>query len=525
MTQTPASETINGPNVPVIGVAAVTSRPTGSAWRHGHFTVAPVSAPAGPTQRGGRDQVSPRRRPLAATRHLCAGAYVDDKFRQRSLNEVYYESARAVAPSYGFDLITVLWHCLRARRLAVLRDAMVVVSLILVIVLASNVSIGGSYYILMVVVVLLLLVFVVVSSGASLWRQRALNELAPGRVPSVPRRSRRFDEIHRQQGGNTIAYSGYWPFVGSGYHIKTWGIAQRLIRAGNLMNEPRTEAEREFAEPPFSAIDIVSYIGHHLASLVDDSVPERHLPGLTLMDKIFVAAVETIHPVSHTDPQRMSEVIRHPTGPARHYLACQVVSWDGELVTTVYVHFAVQGKSLYVEFASMALPPCDERYRIIDQVGGTGRGAYLGALVRGVVEAPRVTVLSPLNLIREAVSAATGVVRQRSLKTPPDPGYDYGTRVSVREMASPNTPRSYAQSQDVDKYQRIIERRVVSGILDFLCERGVDTAEFVQRTLTILNAGAVNTGSGSVTVHGDAVGAQGIGSAGSLAQQVGSLAE
>src|SRR4051794_13635127 len=58
----------------------------------------------------------------AATRHLCAGAYIDPAFRRASLREVYYQSGRMVAPSYGFDLPAVLQHCLRARNIALARD-------------------------------------------------------------------------------------------------------------------------------------------------------------------------------------------------------------------------------------------------------------------------------------------------------------------------------------------------------------------------------------------------------------------
>src|SRR5437870_12082311 len=61
--------------------------------------------------------------PHSATRHLCAGAYLDPQFCLSALHEVYYQPKRLVAPSYGFDTIAVLGHCLRARRATVIRDA------------------------------------------------------------------------------------------------------------------------------------------------------------------------------------------------------------------------------------------------------------------------------------------------------------------------------------------------------------------------------------------------------------------
>ncbi len=64
-----------------------------------------------------------------ATRYLCAGAYLDDTFRDRSLREVYHQHKRFVAPSHGFDLVTVLQACLRARNQTICRDAAIIATL------------------------------------------------------------------------------------------------------------------------------------------------------------------------------------------------------------------------------------------------------------------------------------------------------------------------------------------------------------------------------------------------------------
>lgn len=50
----------------------------------------------------------------AATRHLCAGVYLDPAFRRTVIRQVYNDTARMVAPSYGFDLIPVVRHAWRA---------------------------------------------------------------------------------------------------------------------------------------------------------------------------------------------------------------------------------------------------------------------------------------------------------------------------------------------------------------------------------------------------------------------------
>ncbi|MGI5270182.1 hypothetical protein ACQEUU_13600 [Nonomuraea sp. CA-218870] len=51
------------------------------------------------------------------TRYLCAGAYLDDWFRDRY---------RAVAPSYGgCELVPIVHRCRRARTMLVVRDALI----------------------------------------------------------------------------------------------------------------------------------------------------------------------------------------------------------------------------------------------------------------------------------------------------------------------------------------------------------------------------------------------------------------
>ena len=43
-----------------------------------------------------------------ATRHLSAAAYLDDAYCDRIMREIYAQPRRWAAPSYGYDLVTVL---------------------------------------------------------------------------------------------------------------------------------------------------------------------------------------------------------------------------------------------------------------------------------------------------------------------------------------------------------------------------------------------------------------------------------
>src|SRR2546423_1035320 len=324
-----------------------------------------------------------------ATRHLSAGAYLDPEFCLTALREVYYKTKRVVAPSYGFNAITVLGHCLRARRGLAVRD----------VVLAGLLGIRPP----LAVVGLVALVFLV-PAAARAWGRFQVRALAPDRAPHPPVATRRLADIEQQMGGNTVIYSGYQPFVGSGENLWHWNFAQRLVRT-----PPKgitlSEAEREFDQPPFTAREISAYGRDHIAGLAHEPWPEPRLPRLTVADRNIVAGSEVSDLRPHTPQDQVARIIRNPTAPQRHYVTSQVVSWRGELVTTVYVHFAVQGKVLYVELHITGLLPCDERYRVVDQLDGTSFKRVLRDAADGLLSAPTVVASAPIGLVRAGSDA------------------------------------------------------------------------------------------------------------------------
>jgi len=525
----------------------------------------------------------------AATRHLCAAAYLHDEFREISLRHVYYQPRRVVAPSYGFDLVPVLAHCLKARNGAIARDAAIVVTFLvtacvswmailsvlstmiyLQVVVASyrlfrdtfhrlrgvatenqaslvpraimlalgwvfalsfgwfgtalmvaqstgafvgggleggvDQAVGDAMLVLVGSLLLTLLIFAY-PVGFSLWRQNELTHLAPGSRITVPARSARLDEIAQQQRGNTVVYSGFQPFVGSGAIVGRWGLALRLLRpqpsTAEVLNgaggarSAVTERQREFPEPPFEAQDLIEFVSRDLSVLLPERAAEEQIAGLTVEGRVHLAGTEVSRLSTYSDPALMAGVIRHPTTPARHYLACQIFSWGGELITTVYVHIAVQGRSLYLELSTTALPPCLSEYRIVDSVEGTGAFAWLRAVRTGLVDTPATIWRAPLSLTRALINLIAGSGGGVGTANRLAKGYDYGARLSVREIASESF-RNLVQISDVEKYQRLIERRVIASVLDFLDERGIDTTEYRRRAVPGIQVGTLNGNLNSV---------------------------
>ncbi len=541
--------------------------------------------------------------PIAATRHLSAGAYVDEEFCRSSIVEVYHQPKRLVAPSYGFDLTTVLGHCLKSRKASMIRDIVIVsaifVSLITVVgipaliimvialaVLQYFVSVyrlvrdvvaqirsgerrrlrpgaglrlavraTGVFLISGVVIAFLVFTIVTIAAaaaknsldggggggndgsvsvgtstgmgiaeilgiilgillfaavfgatiGTEYWRQLQLETLAPDRDLTPQPSTLRMNEIRTQEAGNVVVYSGTFPFVGSGEPVTKWGSALRLIKPAVNPVKPEPESTREFADPPFTAIELSDYVATRLRRVADAPDAEHRIPRLIVEDQVFLAGTE-VGSLSPQLPQRdIEDIIRNPSAPARHYLACRVVSWRGQLVTSVYATFALQGQTLYLEMSTWALPPCRDGFRVVDDEKNTGTAARLRAVVRGLANTPRIVGNAPINLVRilldkiaHSANVASGSFRR---------GYDYGARVSVREMGSAPLFEHSLHNHDVTKYSRIIERRILADVTDFMEMHGVDTSELRARAFNILNNGALNLGTGNFSMgDGNAVG-------------------
>ncbi|WJK36645.1 hypothetical protein [Solwaraspora sp. WMMA2065] len=502
--------------------------------------------------------------PTSATRHLVVGAYLDERFCRAALREVYDQPTRAVAPSYGFDLGTVLGHCRQAGRILTIRDSVIVGVLLLSLCIggfgilatgmllgavqsvvstirlvrdslhrtavdesrrlsrivgsaaASLVSIGAFWLFLALLFgsasllvtsqafqgedpVTSLLVVVHIGAVMALcaafgptvvanivrWHEAAQH--GPASRPPAPPSDGRIQEILRQQGGNTIVYSGYSPFVGSGKVLGISDLAVRMIRPQQGFDDRSSESQREIDELPFAAEQLVGYVRDRLATLSQADSPEHLLPGLTVVDKVFTAGTETTELAQMTWGPTMVDIIRQPRDARRHYLACQVTSWRGELVTTVYAHFALQGRTLYLEIATCALAPCRDEYRIVDDVSSIGLLPYARAALSGLAESPQVVAMAPVNLARTVVRSL--IRRVATSRSALPYGIDRGARVGVRELATFDEVRNDFQNQDVAKYQEIVTRRLVAATLDFLVEQGVDVTEFRQRANVLINSG------------------------------------
>jgi hypothetical protein len=329
---------------------------------------------------------------------------------------------------------------------------------------------------------------------------------APARISG-----RRMQVIADQQHHPVTVHSSFKPFIGSGTVVRSWSFAQRLIHRKALGTEP----DQEFDELPFTAAALIDHLKEIISALRTHHEPETRLPGLTVTDHLFVEGThaEGFRHVlrDHRDgsaiADAIADAIANPSDVARHYLACRVESWGGEVVTSVFVHVSLQGRTLYLEFATYALLPTRAEYHVIDEPGGTGIPALMKSLTKCLVSLPE-ELLAARRIGHAPIQlwAALRPGKDRTVKT--RTRTDIGAYISAREAAAATADETYFQYQDILQHSKIIERRLIATVGDYLKELHVDTSEFWERARAILNSGVINMGSGTVNISDSAIGDQ-----------------
>ena len=211
------------------------------------------------------------------TRYLCAAAYLDRSFADDVITKVLEEEHRAVAPSYGVDVVPVVRHCLTAERRRRLRDT-ALIGVVLVggaLLLQAGASPAG------VVLRLLLLAWAVVFVESAVNRYEVLaarllrNRFDPAapQAPLTRRQARLLRELQENERGNVTVYSGFSPFVGCGLDQGGWSFALNARKG-------RRELHETLEPIPFEVEDLHDEVVSALRAL--------DLPQLRIEDRLYV---------------------------------------------------------------------------------------------------------------------------------------------------------------------------------------------------------------------------------------------
>ncbi|MGW6932943.1 hypothetical protein ACWGE0_23000 [Lentzea sp. NPDC054927] len=335
-------------------------------------------------------------------------------------------------------------------------------------------------------------------------------EFHPEEAPALPSGqawlSDRLAAIDEAERGNVTIYDGFTPFIGHGPLVSTWSFALPLLRSDSDEVVPLDTAE------------LVDHVRDRLAGV---GVEPDELPGLFLTERAFVSGnALTMHPAllpqrdqapqQHLPADDLARLAARPHGSARHYLCAQVPSWGGEVVASTFLHFSTDGRLLYLQCDRTVLGPLWQQYHDVDRISPVLTASAIGRLLaRAASGVSSAVPRAPFRVVRD-LTFHWRWNRHRTVERAiagQDLGYPYGARFSVREEATDANYHNYFQKTDAAKHLKLIERHVLATLLDFLDEHGVDTTEFRNRQMTILNQGVIQTG-GVSNVGNQAVGSE-----------------
>jgi hypothetical protein len=175
----------------------------------------------------------------------------------------------------------------------------------------------------------------------------------------------------------------------------------------------------------------------------------------------------------------------------------QVRSWGTDLVLSVFAQVAVSGGTLYLQADTLVLPPIREEYRVADSLA---RPELTDETLHLVAESLRHSRSVLGGALFNAIGDLLEGRRRRRVEEEQrwaiqhDSRYDFGARVSLREVAGSHSYRNYFQRVDVSRIGKQIELQVLGTVTAFLTEHGLDTSDLVERRTMILNNGIMMTG-------------------------------
>jgi hypothetical protein len=382
---------------------------------------------------------------------------------------------------------------------------------------------------------------------------------APAPDVGNPSLRRRIDEVAGAQRGNITLYSGNNPFLGAGKTTdrwaRVWSIVVELDRKASRSLALDTAENPKRVDP----VALHDHVRKRLIAMRDEFLPSadnapaparaewlplnERIAGLVVDDHV-VARGECVQrrrpvdfdadgpqyeghplidpqrglPYSHATPDAVAAIIRWPQGGIRCYQRVTIGAQgqaikdrdgraiapaeDQDIVLSAFIYLAVEGRMLYGQFVATVLPPIRRPFRIVDVLPSYSTGRLVWQAIRDVGfqafgSAITGSVRSVVSLVRMLVAAVR--VSEGPYERLRYTVYDYGARLSIRELAADRRFHTFMQELDADKYTKLIERRLNEAVLDYLdgeCE--IDTSQYRQQANMIMNSGVIMTG-GSVT--------------------------
>jgi hypothetical protein len=290
------------------------------------------------------------------------------------------------------------------------------------------------------------------------------------------RAERRMSEMGKDQSRPELPYDASERFVGAGRDV--WGPARISI--------PLKAKDAEESVKPFGEAELLRRVGAALNELgrgareITDPLPgfsmERvvGLPAARWLQRTREAKVEL--------PDLSGLGRKSPSGvPDRLYLRAQCISWDGQIVVSVFVHAALEAGELRLTVRPHVMTPLHNELRVVATPAQKRGVRLLGWLA---VQSLLDTTVGPAalwRLVARLGEKAEGRVEEE------DP-------VSLRDRYSTEEVTDMHQGDDAKRHVVLMQSCVFRTVAEYLEEQGVDLAAYERQVAAVTN---------NILVYGD----------------------
>jgi hypothetical protein len=429
------------------------------------------------------------------TRLLCASARLDPRVARVVLGSFTAQPYRAIAPSYGVDLVALARHAARSRRAYFRRNLAHAVLLLvgLVALGAAFLSSQGVVVPLLAAGAIAVLAWTVQFTDLWIGRREALElvenhedpaSLAPPIDPHLERR------LAQLQDTNVVVYDTdqHYPFLGSGWRVGGWAIPP--VDITKAAPDDRS-GKREIT--PFDAIELHA----HLVKVIRQRGPA----GVHVSNRLYLRGPTAKHiggvlggrlgqPQPIVDSAVIESALREPRSTIQTYLCLEKITFGGQLAVSMFVHAVLDQNLLTVMADSFFLPPLHRRFWAVlwlprrrSLIFAKTLANAAGAVPHDFFAAPGALIRHWLRKVKRRYRLARDTYRVRHRRE-----FDYGAASSIREDAADLDEARHVHIANEERYFRVLQHQVIDAVLEFLDNHNVDIAELRKQQSDILNA-------------------------------------
>lgn len=518
-----------------------------------------------------------------ATLHLSAAAYLDHRFRDAVVSEVYTRRDLAVAPNLTADAARILHHVHRARAID-LAEHLVLTGLLTAFFLMPSVNkfalfIGLGAWLLLgirfrkagasisissrhglktnraiqwvrkkltprrtavaAVILFAILVLDLLTAERPAWVwlavlgacRVAFEWLRVGCLARVPKASkgrlptrRRTEYIGAAQHSEVIAYPRDEEPRYPGFGPRLHGVHNPI-----MLQASTDKDEDEDGWRAFTIAELHEHLARRVKELSADSPTTPGLSSLSISEHCFVSDMLILRPVLHLEELPASvQAALSPSGPPDHSdppvrreLRFQMPIQGSDAVTTVFARFTLGGGVFSFGFSSCAMPATRSEYHVFRNGSLRWKSALAWCGGLALASAPADVLLSPIDLVRRGARWLVDELSGRPALQGWRPP-NCGARTSIRELGT-DLDRLYLELTEPLKHIKVLHVLITKALKEFLEERNIDTSGLDAELPIVINNSVVNHGpvtAGAIGINPSAnVGAVGANATGTVQQQ------